>query len=1156
MFRLQNILDNIAYTRELVKTSSNVKIVTLVSGSDTHASYWQNRINNTSRYIFNADGKTRILSLSERLGNKERMGNFLGTLFAYSKLKEYAAKTGVDYRSSVILEGMLFGRGERVSPFSQIEGGCKPAIASMAANYDLNGEKHALSQIEEALMFFAPIAKRLESGGFRGILNKWGDETEIASVALKTGMSERCLDEFDMIKFTSVQEVTDNTASSKDWVISDKDNNFVTQIPRVSRAELLNKMKSHGVKFIGEDNVRANISVGPIAISYDLLDIMWTVFADDIAKDGVSLDFDPYLLLAFSHENPDKWNEEVRRDRKLAALAGAEGTMPDLFRKVIRVRELFKSKFTRPMNFKVMSLGDDIFWNDIGQHDGLRAKHLKLAESSESGQVARSIENITEKLAPNGNIIVNSEISGPAEIKNSVIINSRISGASKITGSVIKDCVLKDISADRAFCVLSRRTGKTVLKKHSGLYKSAGSVIDPLVLEEKMRHGTLLTGEGAVDMFVSEDTDLRDKGNNYDRPILGNKISFAEAYTMMHGLDPESINERMKNLMRDLDKFDSIIGKFKQLSFGTSGLRDTVENMTDMECYINARGFIAFLFAAGEFKKGSTVAVAGDLRPSTARIKNAVSAAIRDMGGAVDDQGFVPSPVLAFYAMGKKIPSVMVTGSHIPADRNGIKFTKVSGEVLKSDEQAILAAVLSERKKVYAEFVGGASLFDENGKFKVQSSKFKVQSSSVSSETYIRRYTNAFTGAVTPGGKPIFLYQHSAVGRDIAKEIFESVGINVYAPDEKIDISYVDEEGITRKETVPLRSDEFVPVDTESVSNKTLAVFKSVMNREKINIGVTLDGDSDRPLLVYRVFEKEKPTEELAYVTGDILGLLTVIGLEEMGAKASFVAIPVSANDAVAKVLGEKGIEVKLTKIGSPYVIAAMNGFIVGASAKGDTLGNVFAWESNGGFLVGNDIEFKVQSSKFKAAVGNGIPFGIMKALPTRDAMLPLLTVITSAQKEKTGVQGLIDKLPKRFTHADRKKDFPNETSAKIISAISPEPAEKIVEMIFEKDTVVLDLDEGKIYKMPHDERSARYFLIKEKIERAFGRYGFGEVEVINYRDGVRITFTNGEISHLRPSGNAPEFRNYAVAATPERAREIVKLGLEKIIPSLADAGR
>jgi phosphomannomutase len=56
-----------------------------------------------------------------------------------------------------------------------------------------------------------------------------------------------------------------------------------------------------------------------------------------------------------------------------------------------------------------------------------------------------------------------------------------------------------------------------------------------------------------------------------------------------------------------------------------------------------------------------------------------------------------------------------------------------------------------------------------------------------------------------------------------------------------------------------------------------------------------------------------------------------------------------------------------------------------------------------------------------------------------------------------------------------------------------------------------------------------------------------GAVAGLNRTDGLRITFANEEIIHLRPSGNAPEFRCYAEAATDGRAREITTLALAKI---------
>jgi phosphomannomutase len=39
----------------------------------------------------------------------------------------------------------------------------------------------------------------------------------------------------------------------------------------------------------------------------------------------------------------------------------------------------------------------------------------------------------------------------------------------------------------------------------------------------------------------------------------------------------------------------------------------------------------------------------------------------------------------------------------------------------------------------------------------------------------------------------------------------------------------------------------------------------------------------------------------------------------------------------------------------------------------------------------------------------------------------------------------------------------------------------------------------------------------------------------------VRVGFANGDVAHLRPSGNAPQLRVYALAGSEARADEIVR---------------
>jgi phosphomannomutase len=49
-----------------------------------------------------------------------------------------------------------------------------------------------------------------------------------------------------------------------------------------------------------------------------------------------------------------------------------------------------------------------------------------------------------------------------------------------------------------------------------------------------------------------------------------------------------------------------------------------------------------------------------------------------------------------------------------------------------------------------------------------------------------------------------------------------------------------------------------------------------------------------------------------------------------------------------------------------------------------------------------------------------------------------------------------------------------------------------------------------------------------------------GEISQRNITDGLRLTFANGEIIHLRPSGNAPEFRCYVEAASAKSADDLL----------------
>ncbi len=467
------------------------------------------------------------------------------------------------------------------------------------------------------------------------------------------------------------------------------------------------------------------------------------------------------------------------------------------------------------------------------------------------------------------------------------------------------------------------------------------------------------------------------------------------------------------------------------VAFGTSGARGLVTAMTDEVCFAYTAAFLQHLSSIGQFSPGSPVAIAGDLRPSTPRIMAACAAAIKHMGGVADNCGFVPSPAVAGYGFAKGIPSLMVTGSHIPDDRNGIKFNRTDGEVLKSDEQGIRA-----------QSVDLPDLFDGEGMLKAAQTLPPVIDVATA---YVARYVDYFGGDALKG-LTLGVYQHSAVGRDIVTALVEALGGTAVALG---------------------RSEKFIPVDTEAVRPEDQALAKQWAAEHGLDAILSTDGDSDRPLLA---------DEAGVWMRGDVLGILCARAL---GIKA--VATPVSCNSAVE--LSGLFDAVRRTRIGSPFVIEAMN------ALEDEGQATVCGYEANGGFLLASPVSAEGRT---------------LGALPTRDAVLPMLATLVDARRQGVTLSALQAQLPERYTFSERLQDYPTAQSKALIA----------------------HLEEGNEAD------------VLARLTRMFGGIA-GEADGTDTTDGLRVHFTGGDIIHLRPSGNAPELRCYTESDTAERAAAI-----------------
>ncbi len=310
--------------------------------------------------------------------------------------------------------------------------------------------------------------------------------------------------------------------------------------------------------------------------------------------------------------------------------------------------------------------------------------------------------------------------------------------------------------------------------------------------------------------------------------------------------------------------------------FGTSGLRGLV---TDLTPDLVAAHVTAFARAC---PMGQGVFVARDLRASSPRIAGDVIAAARAAGLPVTDCGAVPTPALALAAQSAQAAAVMVTGSHIPADRNGLKFYTPAGEITKAEEGAILAAL--DLPSILARDAGPLHHADPG-------------------PDYIARMRAAY-GPEALAGQRVGVWSHSAVGRDLLIATLRALGGEV------IELG---------------RSDTFIPIDTEAVSSEARAFLAAAAAEHGLVAIASTDGDGDRPLLADATGR---------VIPGDVLGQITA---QALGAQT--VVTPVSSNTGVAQMGFAQVIR---TKIGSPFVIAAMAaagaGRVVGYEANGGFL--------------------------------------------------------------------------------------------------------------------------------------------------------------------------------------------------------------------------
>lgn len=327
--------------------------------------------------------------------------------------------------------------------------------------------------------------------------------------------------------------------------------------------------------------------------------------------------------------------------------------------------------------------------------------------------------------------------------------------------------------------------------------------------------------------------------------------------------------------------------------FGTDGVRG-VANLEPMtpESALRLGQALAQRCQSGSARP--RIVIGRDTRLSGDMLEAALVAGITSMGADVLLAGVLPTPAIAFLT--RSLPAdagVVVSASHNPFPDNGIKIFAATGFKLPAAvEHAIEQLVLngeSEAQRPTAAAVGRTVRFDD------------------AAERYLRH----LGGAVPPGlrldGLRVVLDCAHGAAHRVGPAIFRGLGADVVAIG--------------------------IEPDGTNINAGCGAVhpnrLQDAVRATQAQLGVALDGDADRVMLVDDAGEVVDGDEMLAMFATDMLAHGTLRG--------STVVATVMSNLGLEIALRERGVRLVRTAVGDRYVVEEMQrgGYNLGGEQSG-----------------------------------------------------------------------------------------------------------------------------------------------------------------------------------------------------------------------------
>jgi len=338
--------------------------------------------------------------------------------------------------------------------------------------------------------------------------------------------------------------------------------------------------------------------------------------------------------------------------------------------------------------------------------------------------------------------------------------------------------------------------------------------------------------------------------------------------------------------------------------FGTDGVRGTANSYPMTAPMALQIGAAAGRYFRNDGSNGHRVVIGKDTRLSGYMFENALTAGLTSTGMNVLLLGPVPTPAVGLLTTSMRADlGIMISASHNPHHDNGIKFFGPDGFKLSDEAEAEIEAIIAgEVIPAQAGNIGRAKRIDD-GRFR-----------------YAERVKSTFPHGMRLDGLKVVIDCANGAAYRVAPEVLWELGATVIpvgvAPD-----GYNINKGC-------------------GSTHPGLAA--DVIRREGADVGICLDGDADRVMIL---------DENGKVADGDqLMALMAGRWADQDRLRDGTLVATVMSNLGLERYLAGRGLRLERTAVGDRYVVEAMRrgGWNLGGEQSGHMVMTDYATTGDG----------------------------------------------------------------------------------------------------------------------------------------------------------------------------------------------------------------